>query len=104
MLLCKESTKALGQHHKSIVKEARSTHQIQNLTQLDTRSDELSSIYLRQHIDEGKSPYTLQAERSALRLFFGNRALAQDALIPRRARANITRSRGPKGHDRHFQA
>ncbi len=91
-------------HIVRFVKWARSTNRIQSLTQLDPCSNELSSTYLQQHLAEGKSPYTLQAERAALRLFFGNRALAQDVPLPRRARANITRSRGPKRHDRHFQS
>jgi integrase len=90
-------------HIVRFVKWARTTNKIQSLTQLDPRSHELASSYLQQHLDEGKSPYTLQAERSALRLFFGKRDLAQDIAIPRRTRANITRSRGPKSHDRHFQ-
>lgn len=90
-------------HIVRFVKWARTTNKIQSLTQLDPRSNELASSYLQQHLDEGKSPYTLQAERCALRLFFGKRDLAQDIAIPRRARANITRSRGPKSHDRHFQ-
>jgi integrase len=97
-------TRAVYQGHiVRFVKWARSTHQTQSLMQLDQRSNELACIYLQKHLDEGKSPYTLQAERSALRLFFGNRALARDIAIPRRVRANITRSRGPKRHDRHFQ-
>jgi integrase len=50
-----------------------------------------------------KSPYTLQTIRSALRLFFADRQIASEVQIPRRARAMITRSRGEKQHDRHFQ-
>jgi integrase len=74
-----------------------------SLKQLDPRADELATVYLQQRLAESKSPYTLQAERAALRLFFNDRALASIVAIPRRERANITRSRGPKQHDRHFQ-
>ncbi|MDQ6662660.1 MAG: site-specific integrase, partial [Chloroflexota bacterium] len=91
-------------HIVRFVKWARATNYVQSLTQLDCCSNELASNYLQQHLEEGKSPYTLQAERAALRLFFSNRVLAQGVPIPRRARANITRSRGPKHHDRHFQS
>lgn len=82
---------------------ARATHQIKNLAELDARASELASAYMQQRLAEGKSPYTLQAERAALRLFFGDRALAQDVTLPRRARVNITRSRRPVAHDRHIQ-
>lgn len=85
------------------VKWARQHHQIISLAQLDPRSDELATAYLQQQLAEGKSPYTLQVERAAFRLFFDNRTLASTVQIPRRERARITRSRGPKQHDRHFQ-
>ena len=84
------------------VKWVRETYHVTSLAQLDPRADELATAYLQQQLAEGKSPYTLQTERAALRLFFGNRSLASTVAIPRRARANITRSRGPKQHDRHF--
>jgi integrase len=82
---------------------ARTTYQIKSLVDLDARAPELAIAYMQQRLEEGKSPYTLQAERSALRLFFGDRTLAQDVTLPRRARVNITRSRGPVVHDRHIQ-
>ncbi len=85
------------------VKWTREVHHVTSLAQLDPRADELATAYLQQQLAEGKSPYTVQTERAALRLFFGNRTLASAVVIPRRARANITRSRGPKQHDRHFQ-
>jgi len=97
-------TRAIYQGHLvRFVRWTRATYQIKNLTELDARAPELASAYMRQHLDEGKSPYTLQAERAALRLFFGNRALAKDVTLPRRARTSITRSRGPVAHDRHIQ-
>ena len=82
---------------------ARATYQIKSLAELDARAHELVSAYLRQQLEEDKSPYTLQAERSAIRLLFVDRTLAQDVTLPRRARVNITRSRGPVEHDRHIQ-
>jgi integrase len=85
------------------VKWVRQHHQVISLAQLDPRADELATAYLQQQLAEGKSPYTLQVERAALRLFFSDRALASTVAVPRRERANITRSRGPKQHDRHFQ-
>lgn len=85
------------------VKWVRETHHVTSLAQLDPRADELATAYLQQQLAEGKSSYTLQVERSALRLFFDNRTLAAAVQIPRRERARITRSRGPKQHDRHFQ-
>jgi integrase len=84
-------------------KWVRQHHQIISLAQLDPRADELATAYLQQQAASGKSPYTLQTERAALRLFFDNHALAATVMIPRRERARITRSRGPKKHDRHFQ-
>ena len=85
------------------VKWAREHYHVISLAQLDPRADELATVYLRQQLAESKSPYTLQTERAALRLFFDDRALTSTVQIPRRERANITRSRGPKKHDRHFQ-
>jgi len=90
-------------HVVRFVRWARSIHQIKNLAQLDPRAEALATEWLQAQLTEGKSPYTLQAERAALRLFFGNRTLAQDVAIPRRTREHITRSRGPAAHDRHIQ-
>jgi integrase len=85
------------------VKWVREEYHVTSLAQLDPRADELATAYLQQQAASGKSPYTLQVERAALRLFFDNRTLASAVAIPRRERAKITRSRGPKKHDRHFQ-
>ncbi len=82
---------------------ARQTYQIKRLEDLDLRSEELASYYLQTQKEALKSPYTLQVQRSAFRLFFGNRSLAEEIQIPRRTRTSITRSRGPVAHDRHFQ-
>lgn len=81
----------------------RENYQIKSLEELDTRADELTSQYLNEQMQANKSPYTLQVDRSALRLFFGNRFLAQSVTLPRRTRIHISRSRGPMVHDRHFQ-
>ncbi|MBO0781119.1 MAG: tyrosine-type recombinase/integrase [Ktedonobacteraceae bacterium] len=91
------------EHTVRFVKWARTEHHIISLAQLDPRAEELASTYLAQRLAEGKSPYTLQAERAALRLFFDDRALAESVAIPKRARDKITRSRGTKQHDRYFQ-
>jgi integrase len=90
-------------HVVRFVRWARSIHQVKALSQLDPQAEALATEWLQAQLAEGKSPYTLQAERAALRLFFGNRTLAQDVAIPRRTREHITRSRGPAAHDRHIQ-
>ena len=84
------------------VKWARATHHVINLAQLDSLANDLATEYLQGQLTEGKSPYTLQKERAALRLFFADRTLASSVAIPRRARERITRSRGPAAHDRHI--
>ena len=57
-------------------KWVREEYHVTSLAQLDPRADELATAYLQQQLAEHKSAYTLQTERAALRLFFGNRALA----------------------------
>ena len=91
------------EHVLRFVNWSRTTYQIRSLDQLDTRANELANLYLQQEIAAHKSAYTLQVERSALRLFFADRTLSSDVALPRRTRAAITRSRGPAAHDRHFQ-
>ncbi len=90
-------------HVVRFVRWARSIHQVKALSQLDPQAEALATEWLQQQLAEGKSPYTLQAERAALRMFFANRALAANVAIPRRTRERITRSRGPAAHDRHIQ-
>jgi len=90
------------QHIVRFVRWARSTYQIKNLAQLDPQAEALTTEWLQLQLNECKSPYTLQAERAALRLFFVDRALASDLAIPLRARESIRRSRGPAAHDRHI--
>lgn len=91
-------------HVVRFIRWVRTTYQIKDLAQVDARADELATRYLQRHLAEGKSAYTLQAERSALRLFFANRSLAQQVELPRRTRVTIRRSREVVAHDRHFQA
>ncbi len=87
----------------SFIQWARREYGINRLNQLDERADELVSDYLSRRIVEGYSAWTLQTERSALRLFFSNRQMAADVPLPKRKRENITRSRLPAQRDQHFQ-
>ena len=63
-------------------------------------ADRLATQYLRQRMEEGKSAWTLKTERSALRLFFGDRSLTDDLILPQRKRKNIKRSRYPAKRDK----
>ena len=87
----------------AFINRARTTHGITRLAWLEERADELVSQYLTAHVVANRSAYTLQTERAALRLFFGNWSLAAVVVIPTRTRTTITRSRGPAIQDRHFQ-
>ena len=89
------------QHVLAFINWARTTHGIMRLGWLDERADELVTEYLAAHVAARRSAYTVQTERAALRLFFGNWSLAAAVVIP--TRTTITRSRGPATHDRHFQ-
>ncbi len=91
------------EHILRFVNWSRETAQVKTLAQLDMQANALASRYLQMELDAHKSPYTLQVERSALRLFFDDRSLASAIVLPRRTRVSITRSRGPVAHDRHFQ-
>lgn len=95
--------KVYQQHILAFINWARTTHGITRLARLEERADELVTEYLAAHVAARRSAYTLQAERAALRLFFGKWSLAVAVDIPRRTRTTITRSRGPATHDRHFQ-
>jgi integrase len=94
--------KVYQQHILAFINWARTNHGITRLVWLDQRADELVTLYLTERGVANRSAYTLQTERAALRLFFGNWSLAAVS-IPRRTRTTITRSRGQAGHDRHFQ-
>ena len=95
--------KVYQQHTLAFINWARTQHGITRLEQLDERSDDLASQYLSEQLAAGKSAYTLQAQRSALRMFFRNRDLASGVAIPARLRTNIKRSRGAIDEKRHFQ-
>jgi integrase len=90
-------------HILHFINWAREAHEIKRLDHLDERADELATAYLTDHIAVGRSPYTIQAERAALRMFFSDRDLAAAIQLPPRRREQITRSRGPAKHDKHFQ-
>ena len=97
-------TRSVYQEHiLNFANWARDVHGLKHLVQIEGCACQLATEYLQMQLDQGKSPYTLQTIRSALRLFFGDRQLANEIPIPQRARARITRSRGEKKHDRHFQ-
>jgi integrase len=86
-------------HSLRFIRWARQTFGIRRLEDLDARAEELTCLYLQQEIAARKSPYTLQLERSALRLFFARRDLAVQVSLPRRTRAGITRSRSARALD-----
>lgn len=97
-------TRSVYQRHiLRFINWARQEHGINRLDHLDKRADELATEYLNGHITDNYSPYSLQTERAALRMFFSNRDIAGAVLLPARQRQNITRSRGPAKHDKHFQ-
>ena len=83
------------EHTLRFVNWTRETEGIKTLEELDARADELASCWLLLEIEAQKSAYTLQMERSALRMFFGNRALAGNVPLPTRKLTDIKRSRGP---------
>jgi len=95
--------KVYQQHTLAFINWTRAHHGMTRLEQIDERADELASAYLREQLTGGKSAYTVQAQRSALRMFFGKRDLAASVAIPARLRTNITRSRGALHPDHHFQ-
>jgi integrase len=72
------------------------------LHELDVQAEELVSRYLADGMAVGKSAWTLKTERSAFRLFFGQRDLAAGVALPPRRRADITRSRRPAARDAAF--
>ena len=94
---------AYQQHIMHFIQWARDTYLIRRLEILDQRADELATAYLADRLLQGRSPYTIQAERAALRLFFDQRDLAASLAIPARRREQITRSRGAAIRDKDFQ-
>ena len=80
----------------------KKTYDVSNPAIVDTNAEAWASQYLHERIEQGKSPYTLQTIRSALRLCFWPE-LAASVELPKRRRSAITRSRVPVKHDAHFQ-
>lgn len=78
-------------------------HGIRDEETLQNRADELASDYLSERMAQGYSAWTLQTERSALRMYFQCRDLAEEVVLPKRVRENIKRSRFPAKRDKHFQ-
>lgn len=81
----------------------RQVHAVRDLEIIRERADELVSWYLMERIGKGYSAWTLTTERSALRMFFGNRQLASRVELPKRRQKDIKRSRYPAARDKHFQ-
>lgn len=85
------------------VKWVRETYGVKQFADLETRADELASVYLRTLMEEHKSAWTLLTARSALRVLFQNRRLADTVALPKRRRQDIIRSRIPRKSDRCVQ-
>jgi integrase len=81
----------------------REVHGVRDPAQIDADADELASLYFTGRIAAGYSAWTLQTERSALRMYYQNRDLAKSVTFPRRKRENIVRSRRQAVRDAHFQ-
>lgn len=60
------------------------------------------SQYLKEGIDRGLSPWTLQLQRAALRKGLEDNRLGADVKMPIRHREDVIRSRGDKAMDREF--
>ena len=80
----------------------RDEHNVRVLSVIDEQADDLASLYLIERIAQGKSAWTLQTERSALRMFFQDRLLADSVALPTRRREDITHSRRPAARDQHL--
>ncbi len=72
-------TRSVYQEHAlNFVNWVRDTYGIKRIEELDERIRDLSAEFLQAKVDEGKSPYTLQLIRSALRMVFGDRTLMEE--------------------------
>jgi hypothetical protein len=80
----------------------KETHHVNDHIIVAAHADEWACQYLQELIAKGKSPYTIQTARSALRMVLG-RNIASSLALPKRKRSAITRSRIPVKHDAHFQ-
>jgi integrase len=90
------------EHAINFVKWARDAYGLKRLELIDERAGELTAEFLQARLDEGKSASTLSTIRAALRIALLNRSLMQEVKLPQRTRSTITRSRGVKAHDKHF--
>lgn len=95
--------KVYQQQTLAFINWARERYRLNRLERLDSRADELASQYLSEQLAAHKSAYTVQTQRCALRMFFGNRDLAASVVIPKRHRTTITRSRSANNENHHFQ-
>ncbi|MBX5459164.1 MAG: tyrosine-type recombinase/integrase [Thermogemmatispora sp.] len=82
------------------LKWTRATSGLRRLAEVEAHAEELATAYLQHGMQAGWSAWTLATTRSALRLFFGDRALAAAVTLPPRRREDIRRSRGPVAQDR----
>ena len=80
----------------------REQYNVRDLAHIDEQADELASLYLLERIEKQYSAWTLQTERSALRLFFQDRTLTDSVELPKRRREEIKRSRRPAKRDQHI--
>ncbi|MBO0779360.1 MAG: site-specific integrase [Ktedonobacteraceae bacterium] len=78
----------------------KTQRQVYRLDALEAQAEELVTAYVSERLAQGYTPATLQADRSGLRLFFGNWDLAAGVAIPPRRRQDIRYSRQPAARDR----
>src|SRR6266436_4018927 len=76
--------KAYQKHILHFVNWCRDVHGIRDLDRLDAVAEAMVSAYLLHRIEQQRSPYTLLAERCALRLFFADHHLAEAVVLPKR--------------------
>lgn len=80
----------------------KATYGLKRLEDIEDCAEELACLYLLKQLGEGKSPYTLKTIRSALRMLFQDRSLANSLPLPERHQKNIKRSRHPVSQDAQF--
>lgn len=85
---------AYQQQLRSYIRWVREEHGIKTLVELDARSRELGAAWLREQLEAGRSPNTVQTQRAALRMFHSDRSITESVRMPIRHREEIIRSRG----------
>jgi hypothetical protein len=60
----------------------RDFQEVRDHARIDARANELVSLFLSEQMAEGQPPWTLQANRSVLRLYFQDQELAQSLELP----------------------